>query len=75
MTRQLDSLGSFAVDDGSIEAICWTHRGGGWAVHDWRGARREAGVRTKREAERIVRRWSDLPPATQYEIEPLRRAS
>lgn len=30
----LDPLGSFKTADGRFEAICWTHRGGGWDVID-----------------------------------------
>lgn len=68
--RTLDGLGSVRATDAPVEAICWTHRGGGWDVHytaDHRYA--PAGitsgdgraVRTKREAYALVRtmrnRW------------------
>lgn len=58
----IDGCGSFCTDDGLIDAICWTHRGGGWEVHDWRGDYQKAPlssvymhVRTKREAVKLVR--------------------
>jgi hypothetical protein len=53
--RTLDSLGSFCDAERTIEAICWTHRGEGWAVHDWQ-TREAFHARSRRDAERIVRR-------------------
>jgi hypothetical protein len=57
--RPLDSLGSVRAVDAPIEAICWTHRGGGWDVHSTLDASQGAAVRTKREAYALVRRMRD----------------
>lgn len=59
----IDGLGSFTALDRQLEAICWTHRGEGWSVHDWRGAGRGQAVHTKREAERLVKQWARMEPA------------
>ena len=35
----LDQLGSFKTADNRFEAMCWTHRGGGWDVADFKTKR------------------------------------
>ena len=66
--RTLDSLGSARATDAPVEAICWTHRGGGWDVHYTAdhpyppaGIKSMDGqaVRTKREAYALVRAMRD----------------
>jgi hypothetical protein len=49
----LDPLGSFRI--GNVEAICWTHRGGGWNVIDGTTGKHHA-VKNGREARLLARR-------------------